>query len=684
MSEAPQSLIQSHNRWAVLIGVDQYDPSNLSNNLDGCVNDVELVHEFLRASLCVPDDHIEWCIAPNSDSTARDRSYLPPTKENVINTIQKIKGKTKPGDFVLIHFSGHGDRRPDPDDGNRQREFLCLLDTDLRDVEFGRLLQEMAAPPLQLTVLTSLDCCFSGGATRAKYHRVRRRPQSLNVLRAQSQVAPEIPDQANSQLGPTNIESTSRTLRQSKVADSYIFNDKSYNVITACLEFEEASEGLNCTTNKWYGALTFALSKCLKELGHYKSTTTYDILHGLLEASCNQLPDGKQQPQLYGDRDRVIFESFRYMKSQGLFLAHFDGFDSGDFLINRGRFGGVSKGDRYLLVQPGRGDISSQLLLDERDPELEVEISKVMDNSARARFCVGSSRDPATRFERIKLDWFLVRTRRGSPITVFVLHKDDLESKREACRVLEGWEKFVDSENPIDLQFSNITSKLSPEARFHVLLRDGVLRVLDSKRHPFNHFPEISVNNESLPKRLLALLAHLQIYISVYEHQPSSGVQQLQFKFELEDDRQNLEDNGAVGQWKIKFQNKHSTQLFLTVLSLSSYYGIEEVYPKQHGRGAPIDPGSSYEQPFQTFIPEYLEKDSRSDSFYMVDTIKAFVSNRQAALQHYELPDIGEAPLHNGRHTRTLDQASNWAVSCVEIETRRTGSGIKCSLITDS
>src|SRR5450755_3858371 len=101
-----QEAIATH--YAILIGINFYPGE--STPLKGCVRDVREIAKYLTNSLT--GVHIQMFTAspsgdPNSSCPAEDPK-LWPTHDNVTSKIQEIASLAKPGDFVYIHYAGHG------------------------------------------------------------------------------------------------------------------------------------------------------------------------------------------------------------------------------------------------------------------------------------------------------------------------------------------------------------------------------------------------------------------------------------------------------------------------------------------------------------------------------------------------------------------------------------------------
>ena len=128
MNNAP-SLPKYH---AILVGINSYPRKPLR----GCVRDVRAMHHYLLDNSRKPL-HAELLIADgNADveqSSLSQESCLRPTYANVTSVLADVARSANSGDFVYIHFSGHGTRAtPDSRFSNMSTGDLALvlLDTD--------------------------------------------------------------------------------------------------------------------------------------------------------------------------------------------------------------------------------------------------------------------------------------------------------------------------------------------------------------------------------------------------------------------------------------------------------------------------------------------------------------------------------------------------------------------------
>jgi pimeloyl-ACP methyl ester carboxylesterase len=147
--------------YALLVGVNDYAPD--VGKLGGCLNDVDLFHEYLGRHV----DKAALAVEVLKDSDA--------TRANVIGLFRSHLRRALAGDVAVFQFCGHGARwassaafrtfYPDGKD-----EGLVCHDSrrpggyDLADKELAVLIAEVAGNDAHVAVL--LDCCHSGSGTR--------------------------------------------------------------------------------------------------------------------------------------------------------------------------------------------------------------------------------------------------------------------------------------------------------------------------------------------------------------------------------------------------------------------------------------------------------------------------------------------------------------------------------------
>jgi hypothetical protein len=156
-----------HKQRALLIGINDYpDPES---RLEGCVNDVFLMSEVLQ----------EHGFAARQIRTVLDNRA---TADGIRSRIEWLLDSVQAGDRRVLYYSGHGAQIPDygPDEAiDRMDECLVPWDfewsreTAIMDDWFHELYSQL---PYDTRFRVILDCCHSGGMTRAGIGR----PRGLN------------------------------------------------------------------------------------------------------------------------------------------------------------------------------------------------------------------------------------------------------------------------------------------------------------------------------------------------------------------------------------------------------------------------------------------------------------------------------------------------------------------------
>ncbi|KAH6768735.1 metacaspase 4 [Perilla frutescens var. frutescens] len=139
---------------AVLIGCNY---AGTKAELKGCINDVRRMHSCLVERYGFSEDDIKVLI----DS---DDSYTQPTGHNIRAALADLVDSARPGDFLFVHYSGHGTRLPaetgeDDDTGYDE----CIVPTDMNlitDDDFRDLVDKVPEG-CQITIVS--DSCHSGG-----------------------------------------------------------------------------------------------------------------------------------------------------------------------------------------------------------------------------------------------------------------------------------------------------------------------------------------------------------------------------------------------------------------------------------------------------------------------------------------------------------------------------------------
>jgi hypothetical protein len=144
------------SKKALLVGINAYPTAPLQ----GCVNDVELMHDLLIQKYDFPADDVRVLC----DARA--------TTDAIKHRLDWLVADAKPDDVLVFHFSGHGsqvrDRGPQDELADHKDEILCPYDLDWRDkvITDDDLAQFIKRVPDGVNFYVVLDCCHSGTGTR--------------------------------------------------------------------------------------------------------------------------------------------------------------------------------------------------------------------------------------------------------------------------------------------------------------------------------------------------------------------------------------------------------------------------------------------------------------------------------------------------------------------------------------
>lgn len=154
---------------AVLVGVSDYDDTIGLSDLKGPANDVRLLADVLDrrgvAQIVILADGVTGGIRP--------------TRQAILDALQAEAAAAQPGDFVYLHFSGHGTRQRDtngdetdgldevflPADTARAEPGAGLIPNALIDDELGAAVDAIRAKGAHVWLV--LDSCHAGSGLRA-------------------------------------------------------------------------------------------------------------------------------------------------------------------------------------------------------------------------------------------------------------------------------------------------------------------------------------------------------------------------------------------------------------------------------------------------------------------------------------------------------------------------------------
>jgi hypothetical protein len=365
-----------YTHYALLIGINAYSETPLK----GCVRDVLGIKKHLENIADSSNVHIRTLTAELPDDT---RNHLPieeqeslPTRNNVIDAMEWIISRAKEGDFVYIHYAGHGTAfRPGVGKGsfsefsNRSTGDLALnlLDEDtskicyLRGYELASRLRDMVDKKLIVTVV--LDCCFSGGVMRNDTS-IRYRDYDPHI------------DAAYPPISWANIRSEDEprrsAFRDASLRPNWLVNPDGYTIFTACGPTE--SSGERRIGDQVHGLLSYFLTELFEKLGGIGGTQHY--IYQRLRARFRNTREShrhNQNPMLYGNKSLLFFGLANARIGPAPITVFRD--QSGGFKLEAGQAHGICVGDEFAIRPTTSTSTIRGELVDQENPVTAVVTS---------------------------------------------------------------------------------------------------------------------------------------------------------------------------------------------------------------------------------------------------------------------------------------------------------------------
>ncbi len=168
-------IAQAKNRWAVIIGIEEYQDSRL--NLEYTEDDATAMYQVLSTKENIPEQNIHFLLNEKATKAAISKAFRDWLPEHV-----------KPGDFVVVYYSGHGIQGPDrnpKDEQDNEDEYLVPYDFDISSLETTAetgvrddLIAEWLGKLPSDTVVI-FDSCYSGGGIKMISKGTPRNPYAL-------------------------------------------------------------------------------------------------------------------------------------------------------------------------------------------------------------------------------------------------------------------------------------------------------------------------------------------------------------------------------------------------------------------------------------------------------------------------------------------------------------------------
>lgn len=166
---------EARTNRALLVAVTAYPNLPKKNWLVGPNHDAELVREYLTTNTQAPFAAENVTVLADGIDGAKGS----PTRAAILDSLKTLANEAAPGDFIYMHFSGHGSQQPELVKGSETDgldEIFLPADTELwkdrdtgvpnalMDDEFGNALDAIRGKGAFIWFV--IDACHSGTATR--------------------------------------------------------------------------------------------------------------------------------------------------------------------------------------------------------------------------------------------------------------------------------------------------------------------------------------------------------------------------------------------------------------------------------------------------------------------------------------------------------------------------------------
>ncbi|MEG4107405.1 caspase family protein [Microcoleus sp. S13_C5] len=674
---------QTPNFYALLIGINFYFPhrlpeGNYYKNLRGCVQDINHVETYLKDTFNLTPDQIIKLTATASDNPNQPQEppELLPTYENIVAKFKELTAKAQPQDRVYIHYSGHGGRAKtifeDVKGSIGLDEALVPCDIGqpnsryLRDLEFAKLLEEMVAKELVVTLV--LDSCHSGGATRdieTDDWSIRSGGFIDTTSRHTDSLVAPLQELAQ------NWQASTENSRNITVVNGLLPEPKGYTLIAACRDNELAIEKIFEGTER-NGALTYFLLKALRE---YRGTEL--AVEDLFNQISNQVNNdfNRQTPMLIGDTNRTFWGGQSVVANRNPPVKKVD-ITKNRVQLQMGEASGIKKGAEFDIFRFRTRDFNVS--------EQRIATVKVVELGASDCWAEVTAlhNEFTTRELKPKLREGIIEI--GSPAVYVGPPLEQIRKVRillpspipqipgvdvsSLPGVLETTKEEV--ENHSWIEFCPETEKDENVNYFVSVNPQGEYLILDANKEPIkNVLVPIKVDAPEAAKKLINRLIHITLYQNRLEWDNEDAFSRLNGKLKVElvksvkrqivvlnaDGNVPVLENGAED-ITLVIHNESTRSLNITALIFDMDFRILQIYPKGANYEV-VEPKEETTEALKLSLPENYEEG--------VNVIKVFATLDATNYHLWELPALDQDL--QGRMAEVVTKASNeWTTEKVE------------------
>ena len=322
---------ETRGHWALLIGIDRYPKLGSEWQLEGCGNDVAILHDTLSCRFGFADDQI---------TVLRDEQA---TRDGILAAMESLVQRAGKNDEVVFFYSGHGSQQTDgdeadeadgldetivPHDGGR----LPFPNRDITDDEIYLWLLRLTAVTPFVTLI--FDCCHAGTMLRDAFAgKSRSVPPDR---RSAVELAAKVPAEATALLSGGEDSPAARR----RLGEKYV-------MLAACGSVETANEILTGEPRRFaHGALTYFLAAALRNSG-FSGGTWRDVFERVAPQVTAHFRT--QHPEVEGARDREVF-GVRDLPSMSFLPVESRERDM--VVLQAGKVCGLTPGSRWQVYAP--------------------------------------------------------------------------------------------------------------------------------------------------------------------------------------------------------------------------------------------------------------------------------------------------------------------------------------------
>ncbi|KAA6413074.1 MAG: hypothetical protein FRX48_02818 [Lasallia pustulata] len=623
------SAVKDH--WAVLIGINFY--MTPSKSLKGCVRDVRIIEQYLKST--ETPVHIDVLTASTPSDTKSchptEKPGLWPTYENVTSSLKRITDESKPGDFVYIHYSGHGTRKQSTCSEHSNKDTgdlaLVLFHPDgsryLYGLELACQLKEMVNKGLLVTLV--LDCCFSGSVVRHGH----RENTGIRTIPYDAAT-----DAAYSQESRTTIghQVGFDTLRDAHKLPDWLVNPDGYIVIAACGPHETAQE-LSLDENIRAGALSYFLVRALTSLGRGTQIPIQSLYQHLRIKFHAHWP--RQTPMRYGNKKLFFFGKLR-LEVGTAFISVFRRQVDNVLCLGAGLAHGVEKDDEYVIYPFNRSeDVSNST--NQAPAKVRVDTVRGLTSdlvetdptSTTIEVKTGSTARPLTHLRHQKIS-----------VQLMASIGDEAQWMATAKRA-----RFLDLSTE-DTEGQSSLFNIGRNERNDYI-------ILDESYHKIFNLPTMLHNRKGALDHVVNILEHLATfkYVEGMENRIPKVSFEESFTIYLRDAVGNeLEAGGFLdinhgGKMGLTLQNLGEKPLYLAVFDLGPSWQIEDLLSESGDGDFMVVPPKNDEKAhtgkieisLQMTVPESFRNQDRHQC---EDIIKFFITSKSTSFTPLLLPKL--------------------------------------------